>query len=312
MKTIYTLVLLIFICPFSNAQTTYTVNNTPGLAADFTDLQKAIDQAKNGDVIYIQHSDKGYGEVTLNKRLSLYGRSHSLEGYVSNVYVNLTNGASGSKIQGIAGNISLEGENISLKDIKIYNNSLSNLWFFGGNVKLIDNFDIKGNLFGLPNSDTNFKKTTINSLVTMFGEVCKNINFSNNVSFLSFSCRGDASTFTIENNIFNVGSFTFTGGKILRVSNCIFIGNINEEVELGIGGSEDGDEVILTNCHAYNYDANGTLVFPKRDNLKLINCTENKDPLFVKLINPSTFTPGKDDLHLQSNSPAKGAGVFGE
>ena len=82
MKNLFTLcktMSLIFMLIFSSAlmaQTIHIVNNTPGAAADFTSVQAAIDAASNGHIIYIQQSPTSYGNITVNKELTLVGRSH--------------------------------------------------------------------------------------------------------------------------------------------------------------------------------------------------------------------------------------------
>lgn len=76
MKCLITLFLL-FICYFSSA-TVYTVDNSGNSNAQFNDLQVAIDQAVDGDTLYVVGTFKAYdasntSRITLDKRLVLIG-----------------------------------------------------------------------------------------------------------------------------------------------------------------------------------------------------------------------------------------------
>ena len=71
-----TIILVAFLGVFTlNAQT--YVDNNVGANANFSSLQDAIDAAADNDVIYIQPSLNSYGTVTINKRLTIVGSSHS-------------------------------------------------------------------------------------------------------------------------------------------------------------------------------------------------------------------------------------------
>ena len=110
MKNLFTLrktVSLIFMLTFSSAlmaQTIHIVNNTPGAAADFTSLQAAIDAASNGHIIYIQQSPTSYGNITINKELTLVGRSHreTNSNYRTILgHITIASGASDTTINGL-------------------------------------------------------------------------------------------------------------------------------------------------------------------------------------------------------------------
>lgn len=108
MKTITnifkTLLVLCFCLSITNlnAQTTHIVNNNANTAADFTNLQAAIDAAANGDIIHVQQSSTSYGNVTLDKQLTIIGRSHSDASYSSDIgTLELVEGSSNSVIKGL-------------------------------------------------------------------------------------------------------------------------------------------------------------------------------------------------------------------
>ena len=74
MKTIITLFVLLLYSTIINAQI-ITVDNNLNSAAQYTDLQEAIDDANSGDTLYISGSGTTYGTVVLliNKPLVLIG-----------------------------------------------------------------------------------------------------------------------------------------------------------------------------------------------------------------------------------------------
>ena len=78
MKQIDLLFLFLLAINSLNAQNRLTVNNQTGQAAQFSDLQTAIDAAENGDIIYLQGSDQNYGEILVNKSITIYGTGYFL------------------------------------------------------------------------------------------------------------------------------------------------------------------------------------------------------------------------------------------
>lgn len=74
MKHITLLSILFFLLNihFSNA-TIWTVNNAGSGAAQFTSLQAAINAASPGDTILVHPSSVSYGNITISKRLIIFG-----------------------------------------------------------------------------------------------------------------------------------------------------------------------------------------------------------------------------------------------
>jgi len=81
MKT-HTSIIIIFLSLFAtvaNTQTRWRVNNTPGVNADFTSVQAAIDSANAGDIIYIENSGIPYdNNIEISKQLTLLGPGYFL------------------------------------------------------------------------------------------------------------------------------------------------------------------------------------------------------------------------------------------
>ncbi len=69
------LVALLF-CTSNLFADSFTVSNNPAIPAQFTDLQVAIDQANDGDTLYISNSSTIYGSVHLGKQLALIGEGY--------------------------------------------------------------------------------------------------------------------------------------------------------------------------------------------------------------------------------------------
>ena len=75
-KTIILLAFLIYAQQIK-AQNVITVDNAVGSDAQYNDLQAAIDAASDNDILYIHASETTYGDITVNKKLTLIGFSHS-------------------------------------------------------------------------------------------------------------------------------------------------------------------------------------------------------------------------------------------
>ncbi len=61
-----------------NSQSMVVVNNTPGVKADYFNLQTAVNSATAGTLILLQPGPVSYGDVTINKRISIIGGGYFL------------------------------------------------------------------------------------------------------------------------------------------------------------------------------------------------------------------------------------------
>ncbi len=61
------------------AQNTFTVCNTPGVVADYNNLQTAINTVPGGSVLIVFPSTISYNIATLSKKLSIYGTGYLLD-----------------------------------------------------------------------------------------------------------------------------------------------------------------------------------------------------------------------------------------
>lgn len=78
MKRIFALLIASFVYNVSIAQSQYTVNNNNNFAADFSDLQNAIDSVPSGSILIVQGSGISYGNIVVNKPLVLLGPGYDL------------------------------------------------------------------------------------------------------------------------------------------------------------------------------------------------------------------------------------------
>lgn len=75
--------LLALSCLLLNSQDTFAkiwrVNNNPGVAADFNNLQAAHDGASDGDTIHVEGSPYSYGNCNFGKKITVLGAGYFLE-----------------------------------------------------------------------------------------------------------------------------------------------------------------------------------------------------------------------------------------
>ncbi len=293
------------------AQTTHIVNNNVGTAADFTDLQAAIDAATNGDIIHVQQSSTSYGNVTLNKELTIIGRSHSDANYRTTLStLSITEGASNSAIKGI--NINSIGDAFSssgtINDLAITDCNIGSLNL--GNFETYNNMLLQGNVF---NSTITIGTNTSQVLI---------VNNIINSSSISFSM---ADTLLFSNNIiayFAGVTISNNTTDLLNIANSIFVADYQFGNSLIINLSSSSGTFQIQNCLSYSYNAvNTTYNFQTGANITLSSVQENVDPLFTNRNgmagtgtiadqNGTTFNPNIDDLTLQAGSTFINDGIY--
>lgn len=299
---------LLFASSILVAQTTYTVNNNASTAADFTDLQTAINTVAAGSILYIQQSPTSYGAITLNKKLTLIGRSHSDASYKTEIgTLNIVTGASDSTIKGlIIANIAETGSAATLNNIAFLDNNIASISI--GNTHTFTNTLFQGNIL---NGSIYFYDKATNLLIT------------NNLMFCSTLYFQKPDTILISNNIFSYtyGPNIYNGSAsdVLNISNCIFIANYpdNRIVTLTPGTAA----IQVNNCVTYNYNATYSYGFTTGTGITIsANVKLNTNPLFTNVgliapglaspYNTSTYNPATDNLTLQAGSPVTDAGIY--
>ncbi len=300
-------ICLLFASSFLTAQTTYTVNNNPNTAADFTNLQTAITTVPAGSILYVQQSPTTYGNVIINKKITLIGRSHSDPSFKTQVgSLNFATGASDSTIKGIEIASVGESGNGVLSNISLLDNRISSISM--GNQLTCSNTLVQGNvLLG----------------VIYFYTQSSNLLITNNLIFCSSLSFYKPDTVLISNNIFcyypGQNIYNYSTSDVLNISNCIFINNYSTPTLVNlVPGS---GFIQVNNCITYNYNTIFTFGFKTGPGITIsANVKLNTNPLFtnVGLIAPglaspsnsSFYNPSTDNLILQAGSPITDGGIF--
>jgi hypothetical protein len=293
MKTIIIIIALATMAFLSQAQfgslcyaKTITVSNNTGDIAMYNNLQTAINAADAGDLIYIFPSPTEYGNISINKKLTLIGAGYYKK--ISSVgNIDLKANSSNSQLNGlnITGNctlssgtdsnyvinrcqisvgITLNGESVLINNCIFKSSGHAN----AVNINNAENVIISNNIFDKVNGYTSGTIICTSNKYSVLIE--NNIFFSNDASYNMFSSVANAE---INNNI-------FYKTRPWGISNC----TVNNNIVF-----------------------NGTDALPYGDNSGENNINA-KDPEFVDIQGLTYFTL-TGDYHLKDTSPGKNAGT---
>jgi len=311
-------IIILFLNTRANAQ--IIVDNNVGVNAQYSDLQLAIDEASNGDVIYVHPSNTNYGSITINKSLTLIGKSHSETGVeISRVNdITIVPSGSGTTLKGLRVFIlNLTGENGTsfasnaqpVENITIERCKLTGS-LYGGNIN--------GSTAGIEyyNADETHQKGASTNNITIRGNIFTNkvyLDGTNTTFSHNFIQKTETIVFRPQSTILNHNIFTISSGSnVIRnygssiakvlVQNCIFLAQASNRT-ITVSESQ------FDNCLTYNYGA-GELNFGSETSMLTNNILLNTDPLFsdatgVNFSSTNNYT-------LQAGSPAIGAGLNGE
>lgn len=264
-----------------NAQ--ISVDNKEDTNPMFKNLQTAINAANTGDTIYVHSSTINYGNVEIDKKIVLLGRTPR------------TNPATIGTIE-----IKLSGSGTIIKGLSI--NRISTT--FATNL-LIENNLINSINFGNP--------TTTNRIATIRGNYIRSINnprktlITNNFITGGIGSVAEVNSTIITSNIFISTSFLTNvdkaNGKKALVQNCIFLVRSTNLIKLRL------NDVNLTNCLLFNYGG-ATFEIDEANsvNYSISDILENTNPQFTKF-NSDNFEDITNDFTLMTGSPAIGAGL---
>ncbi|MCF8299298.1 MAG: hypothetical protein K9J13_17245 [Saprospiraceae bacterium] len=289
MKKLTFLLAFMLLAAISTKATIWTVSNNPvdSSAADYSNLQTAINNASAGDTIYVSGSIISYPAVYIKKKLIIIGAGyHSANskhfstmissitlGYELDVYNNVISSANNSAVIGIMGTINGD---VGIDNIVLKRNK-GNIHMSGSTSNLSSNWII-----------INCIVTTINANIGV-----SNIFFANNINLGTAQFNSS----TIKNNLF-IGS-SATGDNNIFKNNIIYFGSTlnnftNSTIQNNL--SFAGATTITT---TFSYSTTNTISGNK----------ENQDPKFVDVTVSLTTFDYANDYHLQSSSPAKNAGT---
>ena len=316
MKTIKITLLCCLVAIATNAQNIITIDNSPQSTTTHTTLQAALDAAVAGDIIYVQPTAVSYGSATIDKPITIVGRSHSEVNRVSTA-ATITVRSSDVTIKGIKFSTLTTNAGgptaVPYINFKLYECELTFLTLgssgTAGATPYIENAEIQG--------------CTI-SAITLQTDI-NNILIGNNIIRTSLTLR-DPSTIVISNNIFRSGNGDITLNNTSTTATAIFYNNMfktNAATDRSI--SLNTGDFNFSNCLTYNYGT-GNFNFVAANTATFLNNNSllNTDPLFVDVdTTVSTSFAGSsptynpeirlDDLTLQVGSPAlTGGGAGGQ
>lgn len=280
--------------------TVINVDNDPNRPSGYySNLQLAINNASIGDTIYLYPSNTSYGDITINKRLYVFGSGYSgkTSGYLSRIQTLTLDTAtspasnpSGSSLQGLTiGEIKCSKPNIS--NIIISGNFL----YYSYNV-----ISLKYNCSGW---------LITNNLIYSYISIYNNgaIIISNNIfeggySYNSGISQSNAPSVVISHNLFM--NFNYFG--------TVYNASISDNVFICTGEYTSGTQMAhntFTNNISYRDGATNDYDLPPISNTGTGNIS-NTNPMFVDGTLTGTYVYTKD-YHLQSSSPAKAAATDG-
>lgn len=295
------IILFLQIIAFKANATILLVNNTNNGPGQYAQIDAAISAATPGDTIYVSGNATAYANCTISKSIVLIGPGS---------YADKQNNT-----PAIIGAINI-------------NNNLSNIviegFSFTSGVKLISKTNIS-------NVQISYNYFSSYDAVNCYGlSNASNILISNNIFDVSsgvvmyFSNTSNINNVMIENNIIK-GSIS-----TLNVTNAIIKNNIfyNHTGISGSGAFYNYNGPNVTNAQIINnifYNSHPTLftlgcvyqnnityssssVYPEIDTLN--GNINNVDPLFINVPITGGFSTN-NNYHLQSGSPAIGAGLAG-
>lgn len=295
-----TLLLAILVISFANAQNTLIVDNNVFIDDSpshvYTTFAAAIAGASNGDTILIQPSSVSYGNLTVNKSVTVLGMGYAPE---------LNNGETSQ-----TGNISVTASNVKVSGINIngYISPASNVtdllvedcWInSGAYASAVGNANItyRGNVI---KNGIVLNLTPTNSLnITITNNLIQNLG-GNSLQYFN-------STTIFNNNVIVADQaynyqFIFLSPTDLVCQNNIWLFTANNQATVDQTG---GNPIIHNNSLTYHY---GTLT------VTALNGTgnlDNQNPFFVNIPANNPYWAVDNNYNLGASSAGNNAGTDG-
>lgn len=296
-----TLLLAVFSLQLSVNATVFTVCNTPGFAAQYTEINPAIAAANPSDTIYVKGSAVLYADATITKSITLIGagtysdREMHYSSFCHNLFFS-------SNIS----NVKVEGFNLWA----VRGNSITNTHYV----------DITNNSF--PYTGTFSVPIEFPNLINCSNWFFHNNTFGQNFGTPTLSSGGGCFNFTIENNLFHLtngagsitlSGFNFPGGVIQHntfiyppASLAVFSAISNTVIQNNIFYNCDASNGVSTSSFNNNitYSTSGPLPILGGTNI------DNTDPQFVNVNAGGQFNIN-NNYTVQTTGPAHNAGSDG-
>ncbi|MEP6466535.1 MAG: hypothetical protein ABJB05_09520 [Parafilimonas sp.] len=287
--------ILLFATSFAK---TITVSNNPTSPGQYKDLQTAIDAAKAGDILLVSGSSIDYGQVTINKRLTIYGQGYDPRKDV----------AFPTSISSILLNNNLVNDTAS--GSAIYGCTVSSFYvaFNGDPSTYVNNITVKRNTISYISADGSGWVISDNIITSQINVDGANCLIKNNVFTGSYIYNDNLHpNLIITNN-------NFTSTVNLQVSNAIVSNNIfyyksSSVVNFAYGGN--AINTVFNNNIYYNNSNTNPFNIGQTNNTGTGNIN-NKNPKYISYDLTTTEVTRNDNLQLQTSSPAKNAGTDGK
>ena len=284
-------ILLIIFCIHNINGAVYRVNNT-GADADYTSAQNAHDAASAGDTLYIEASPTSYGNLTISKKIHIFGTGYFLgenmelqasviPSSFNNIY--LASGCDESTIQGLTVLIDiLVSGNPAFSDVIISRN-----YILGG-----------------------IKFSTSGLVEDIF--IMNNYITGNHVNYSIYTSGASNKNLIILNNIFIYGSI-YSRIDLHSQTSAVFINNIFDNYSIATTNCDFQNNILLapsvaniaSNTFSYNI-CTGTQ-FPSGNNNQQ---NVNNASIFVGYPTQGSYT-SDNKFELLAASPAEGTGNGG-
>ncbi len=252
MKTI-TSTLLFALLVINSYATVITVSNNPNSPGQYNNLQTAIDAAVNGDTLYVHGSPTNYGNIYLNRNLTLIGTGYNpqkdnpLVSSITTLYLDSVPGIKGCSNSRIIGfNITsqlVQGPNAyAFNNVTIALNRIAQIQIQASSANgIVIKQNIINYLYSIQNCNNLIIRNNILYYTASYFQNCNSVLITNNLFYYQSVSTGvtiqDFSTIT--NNIFlnthpNTSFSTFnnnlifnSGADVLPYGNNTGTGNIN-------------------------------------------------------------------------------------
>lgn len=292
------LLLVLLLSAFKLFANKYTLDNSPGSPADFTNATDAMSGVADGDTIYVQPSSTSYGIINLNKRIVLLGAGHNPEftSYRSEFSdIRFYTGSGESIIKGLY----VSNLIVIMAFQNVPNVVLSHNFLTGQNVMAYESWATAPTWI----IESNVIYSTSNWI--SIGAITDGSIFRNNLF-----CTVTASLFygLPAGTILDHNTFVFsTGSQVENLINGISI-NITNNLFYINAPSTGNLHGACTSCFWENnmtYSLNNTINDLPGSNYN------NIDPLFVNVPDNSPLFLYSNDYHLTALSPALNAASDG-
>ncbi len=295
MKTLFTFFATVFLVTTLHAKIVYLNNNleAPNISENlFTKWVDAYAAASPGDTIYVVGSNFGYGDITINKKLTLIGPGYFLnENNQTHVdkktakfeRITIDAGANGTKLAGLSQhnvnkNIIIDAE---VDNIIVSNCLLTDVYLENDNGAVLNNIT--------------FEKCFI---------------YSSGITY-NVNRNGIAENLVLKNNIID-GALKIPNGSTGIIAHNLFLKNT---LETGTSSSFEFSDNIYLNQNDNNFSIQPLPNVSVHHNISLTGAFGNENDnfaapqgtLFVSDDNAST----DGQYMLSENSPAKGTGSNG-